>query len=279
VQQNSTGAALIAGIAAQQLPLSPLGLNNQPYTLGMSRPEYLTVSNSELTIRVDIFTVTNILVALLRIAFDRFRIKKNNSDLVFFRLLGTGTGRTFTSKDANYKRWVILTVWNNQHAASAFNDHKIFKHWQARSAEFATYYLATLSSKGSWAGKQPFGNPTAHRWDGPVLSITRARIKFRMWRRFQKEVPPVSNSLHSSSGMMTAFGIGEAPIGLQGTVSVWKSNKALTQFAQREHAHRVVIAKTHELNWYSEELFARFAIIATHGSLDGVPLANAIATG
>ena len=84
MQQNSTGAALVAGIAAQQLPLSPLGLNNQPYTLVMSRPEYLTVSNSELTIRVDIFTVTNILVALLRIAFDRFRIKKNNSDLVFF---------------------------------------------------------------------------------------------------------------------------------------------------------------------------------------------------
>lgn len=245
----------------------------------MNRPEYLSVTNSALTIRIDIFTVTNVFAALLRIAFDRFKIKRNNPELVFFRLLGTGTGRTFTSKDANYNRWVILTVWNNQDAAATFNHHKVFNSWQAQSVELATYYLAPLTSKGSWASKQPFGNPTAHRWDGPVLSITRARIKIRMWRRFQKEVPPVSHSLHSSTGMVTAFGIGEAPFGLQGTVSIWSSNKALTQFAQRERAHRVVITKTHELNWYSEELFARFAIITTHGSLDGVPLADAIATG
>jgi hypothetical protein len=37
-----------------------------------------------------------------------------------------------------------------------------------------------------------------------------------------------------------------------------------------------VINKTHELEWYSEELFARFAVIAVEGSLNGVALATAI---
>lgn len=93
-----------------------------------------------------------------------------------------------------------------------------------------------------------------------------------MWRRFQAEVPPVSQSLHMSEGLLTAFGIGEAPIGLQGTISIWVDNKSLTQFAQREQAHREVIEKTHKLDWYSEELFARFAVISAQGHLNGVAL-------
>jgi hypothetical protein len=33
-----------------------------------------------------------------------------------------------------------------------------------------------------------------------------------------------------------------------------------------------VIADTHRLDWYSEELFARFAIIEVHGSIQDVEL-------
>jgi hypothetical protein len=97
-----------------------------------------------------------------------------------------------------------------------------------------------------------------------------------MWRRFQSEVPPVSKSLHASAGMVTAFGIGEAPVGLQGTVSVWKTNQDLTEFAQRTQSHRDVIEKTHKLDWYSEELFARFAIIEAQGIVDSVPLGQSL---
>jgi hypothetical protein len=242
----------------------------------MVRPTYLKVSNSELTVRVDVFKVSKIVKALFLIAFDRFRISRNNQDLVFFRLLGTGTGRTFTTKDADLSRWVIFTVWQNQAAAAQFNDHLVWKSWNRITTESASFLLAPLSSKGEWGGKEPFGNPIAHRWDGPVLSVTRARIKAHMWRRFQSEVPPVSKSLHASAGLVTAFGIGEAPIGLQGTVSVWKSNRELTEFAQRTQSHRDVIKKTHELDWYSEELFARFAIIEAQGILDSVPLGQSL---
>jgi len=242
----------------------------------MQRPDYLAAENPNLTVRLDHYEVKNILVAFIRMAIDRINFRFATNDLYFYRLLGTGNGQTFTTKDADVRRWVILTVWPNMDAATNFSSHKITLGWRKNAVEVGTLFLAPISSKGTWQKQQPFGDPTPRRWDGPVLSITRARIKARLWRKFQAEVPPVSKSLHASAGLLTAFGIGEAPIGLQGTVSIWKSNKALTEFAQRKHEHREVINKTHELEWYSEELFARFAVIAVEGSLNGVALATAI---
>jgi hypothetical protein len=65
------------------------------------------------------------------------------------------------------------------------------------------------------------------------------------------------------------LGIGEAPIGLQGTFSVWRSNADITDFAYRRAAHADVIRKTRERHWYAEELFARFAVIASEGTYLG----------
>lgn len=244
----------------------------------MNRPEYLSINNSELTVRIDLMRVSRVWPAFIRIALDRFSLRSASDELQFFRLLGTGTGQTFTSKDADLKRWVVLTVWRNETAARNFTNHEVLKRWQKNIVEQATFFLAPLASKGKWAKQMPFDQPTPRRWDGAILSITRARIKPKLWRRFQSAVPPVSKSLHLSSGLLTAFGIGEAPIGLQGTVSIWLDNQSLTQFAQRERAHREVITMTHRLDWYSEELFARFAIIDSVGQLDGVPLAQVFPT-
>lgn len=238
----------------------------------MQHPAYRLVQNPELTVRLDLFQVKRITPAVIRIALDRFKFKSLSSKPLFFRLLGTGTGRTFTSKDADYRKWVVLTVWQNSSLASEFSNTSLIKNWLTNTSEHATFLLSPLISKGRWANQEPFGQPIPKRWDGAVLSITRARIKMHMWRRFQAEVPPVSQSLHMSEGLLTAFGIGEAPIGLQGTISIWVDNKSLTQFAQREQAHREVIEKTHKLDWYSEELFARFAVISAQGHLNGVTL-------
>lgn len=238
----------------------------------MQTPTYREVQNPELTVRLDLFRVKHTLPALFRIAFDRFKYKSLSPHLTFFRLLGTGTGRTFTTRDADYKQWAVLTVWKNFSYASEFSKNRLITSWLPNASEHATLFLSPLISKGRWANQEPFGQPVPRRWDGTILSITRAKIKMHMWRRFQSEVPPVSLSLHSSAGLLTAFGIGEAPVGLQGTVSIWLDNKSLTQFAQREQSHRDVIEKTHKLDWYSEELFARFAVISAQGQLNGVAL-------
>jgi hypothetical protein len=73
--------------------------------------------------------------------------------------------------------------------------------------------------------------------------------------------------LHQSPGLLNAIGIGEAPIGLQGTFSIWKDAASLRDFAYKGQAHSEAIRATSANQWYSEELFARFAVIEERGLL------------
>jgi lysophospholipid acyltransferase (LPLAT)-like uncharacterized protein len=54
---------------------------------------------------------------------------------------------------------------------------------------------------------------------------------------------------------------------LQGTFSLWESGAALRDFAYKGAAHQKVIADTHRINWYAEELFARFEVLEIRGSI------------
>ncbi|MEV1147093.1 monooxygenase, partial [Micromonospora sp. NPDC049799] len=56
------------------------------------------------------------------------------------------------------------------------------------------------------------------------------------------------------------FGVGEAPLGWQGTVSVWRDQTDLVAFAYRHPEHRAAITRTPTEGWYAEELFARFEV-------------------
>jgi hypothetical protein len=79
----------------------------------------------------------------------------------------------------------------------------------------------------------------------------------------------VSVDLARRPGLRLAVGIGEAPVGLQGTFSLWESARALRGFAYGGDAHREVVARTATERWYAEELFARFAVEGAEGSVDG----------
>jgi len=82
-------------------------------------------------------------------------------------------------------------------------------------------------------------------------------------------VPPGGRGPGRAGGPTLAIGIGEAPIGLQGTFSVWPSLAAVRAFAYRRPAHAAVVRRTGEVGWYAEELFARFAVLDGHGTVDG----------
>ena len=72
-------------------------------------------------------------------------------------------------------------------------------------------------------------------------------------------------SLDAAPGVLFRMGIGEAPVGLQGTFSVWRDSSALRDFAYREPAHAAVIERTTRTGWYAEDLFARFAVLDVTG--------------
>lgn len=183
----------------------------------------------------------------------------------FIKLLGTGKGETFTPKDADQFRWGIL-VTINEDKLDKLEKSLVLKLWRKISSNEYRAILKPISSHGYWSGKQPF-EVEKFEWSGKIAAITRARIVWRKNFQFWRAVPPVTLSLHQSQGLLAAIGIGEAPIGLQGTFSIWESGAALREFAYKGNAHVEAIKATESNKWYSEELFARFAVIAEQGVL------------
>jgi len=194
--------------------------------------------------------------------------------VTFAKSLGTGRGISFTPTDADLNQWSALLVFSDENSATNFDNSKYVKRWNRHSTEQLRVILQPISSHGLWAKSKPFGEPTPIKWDGKVAAITRARIKWWMNLQFWRAVPPVTQDLHNQPGLLAAIGIGEAPIGLQGTFSIWRDGAALRSFAYEGSAHKSAIAKTAELNWYSEELFARFGVRAISGTLNGVDFTN-----
>lgn len=206
---------------------------------------------------------------MARVARQRFTLR-TAPGLNFAKLLGTGTGETFTPRDADPHHWALLTVFADDTSANAFEAQGRELHsWRAIATEELMVRMRPLSSVGRWSGTEPFPAPIPQRWDGPVAALTRARIRHARMRRFWAAVPPVVVDLHNRPGLLCSLGIGEAPIGLQGTFSMWQANRDLTDFAYRSDSHREVISETERQHWYAEELFARFAVIESRGTLNG----------
>lgn len=201
--------------------------------------------------------------ALLSMALDRFIVGRS-SNVGFFKSLGTGKGETFTPRDANPLRWGLIAEVKD---IDAFDKSLVVKRWRTQCVHEFRAIIEPISSHGKWSKQEPFV-PTVKDWDGQVIAITRARIAWKQNVRFWKAVPPVTASLKSANGLIAAIGIGEAPIGLQGTFSMWESHAALREFAYRGQAHNEAIAATKKYHWYSEELFSRFAVREIRGSIN-----------
>lgn len=196
--------------------------------------------------------------------------------LLFGKALGTGSGLTFTLRDSDPCHWGLLTVWSDAGAAADFEQHHLVMAWARCSTERLRIEMSPISARGSWSGATPLSPQHSnlspeHETQPPapplaIAAITRARIKPRFWRTFARSVPEVSTDLHAHDGPLFALGIGEAPIGLQGTFSLWRNHADIDAFAYQRAAHRGVIAETARLNWYAEEMFARLAVTACDGT-------------
>ena len=208
---------------------------------------------------------TSIPFALFRMAIDRTFLRRTKG-VTFAKMLGCGKGETFTPSDADPTRWGCLVVIPENQLA-ALDDSKTIHAWRKKSVSEFRVLLDPIASTGMWSKQKPFETSAPANFDGQVVAITRARIKASQTMRFFKSVPPVTASLHSSPGLISTIGIGEAPIGLQGTFSLWESMQAIKDFAYKGAAHQKAIAQTSEFDWYAEELFARFAVREIRGTI------------
>jgi hypothetical protein len=203
-------------------------------------------------------------IAIVFMAINKIQLKKLPG-ISFVKMLGTGKGESFTPKDADPTRWgILVTVSENQ--ISNLDKSFVIRSWQKICKKEYRVILKPISSHGFWSRKQPF-SVEKFDWSAKIAAVTRARIVWRKNVIFWRAVPPVTESLHQSPGLLNAIGIGEAPIGLQGTFSVWKDAASLRDFAYKGKAHSEAIKATSAQQWYSEELFARFAVIEERGML------------
>lgn len=196
---------------------------------------------------------------------------RRRRDVTFAKVLGTATAQ-FLPSAVTPRRWAALTCWRAE--PDDLSPAELVTWFDRHCEERASLSLRPLSTRGSWDGQQPFTatGPQPADGSGPVLVLTRSTLRPSRARRFYRAIPAVAAELRSAPGCRVAFGIGEAPVRRQGTVSIWTSAADMTRFAYGSPRHREAIDATPAQHWYAEELFTRFAVLEATGSIDGVTL-------
>ena len=206
--------------------------------------------------------------ALLAMAIHRLPLIFTKQ-CTFWKLLGSGRNGTFDLQP-DWQQWGLLAVWDDREAFDRFyNDSFINSWWNTFTTEKWTIVCEPLQSHGKWDSKEPFGKPDIKVIDGPVAVLTRATIRLNKLKHFWANVDSVANIMADTPGFITSFGIGEAPVYRQATFSIWKSIEDVKAFAYTSKEHAEVIKKTRNETWYSEELFARFKIVDSLGTING----------
>jgi hypothetical protein len=198
--------------------------------------------------------------------------------LGFFKLLGSGARNGFGFWP-NLDRYGFMAVWDDAGAAETFlGQHPLWADYRRRCAETWTVALAPLKAHGLWDGQTPFDYSAPQAppsTAAPLAVLTRASIRLHKTPRFWQFVEPTSAALAQAAGVRAAIGLGELPVVRQATFSVWESAQAMQEYAYRDARHREVIQLTRREQWYGEELFARFQVLSSTGTLDGTnPLAG-----
>ena len=70
-------------------------------------------------------------------------------------------------------------------------------------------------------------------------------------------------------GSLVKMGVGEVPWFHQMTFSVWPDTASMAAFARAAGPHASAIRAVREGGWFHEELYARFALLASEGQLQG----------
>ena len=192
--------------------------------------------------------------------------------------MGCGKNGTF-DKVPDLQQWAILmvTAKNDQpDHLSSFNCKKLYgnfiaKWWKFFGCSQWTIILEPVEGHGKWDGKEAFGPlPRTSDYDGVIAVLTRATVRLNRLQHFWRHVNGVASLMATSKGFITSFGIGEVPWIKQATFSIWENKESVKTFAYKMQEHAEVIRKTRKEKWYSEDMFVRFKIISSHGSINGV---------
>lgn len=193
-----------------------------------------------------------------------------NKKCSFWKLMGSGKdARVDLSPD--YKHWAVLTTWNDRKDYDHFNHNSIVMKWfNFFAIESFTILLNPLTSHGLWSKRQPFKVDKTYKVSsGKIAVITRAAIKFNRLKEFRHNIKRAADAMRTAPGFVLSAGMGENPFFDQATFSIWHDAESVKNYAYKTFDHADVIKLTRAGKWYKEELFARFSIIDSWGTLNG----------
>ena len=186
--------------------------------------------------------------------------------LTFFKPLGTGSGNGFSIKP-DFSIFGFLAVFKSEELAKEFLETNVVREYTKTTISYSHVLMHTVKSHGEWSKQSPFESSVEYDKSKPLAVITRATIKPKLAYQFWKNVPAVSKSMDKYDELIFSKGIGEFPLLMQATFSLWSSAEAMMNYAYKNPKHAEMVKKTRELNWYSEELFARFQPFYQEGNL------------
>jgi len=190
--------------------------------------------------------------------------------LRFSKLMGSGIDFGLIPDLSTY---VHLGIWDDMEQAQAFKETAPYQQLSQGTETIQTLYLAPMKAHGLWDGQNPFsiagkqlpGINESQKLitnSSPIAVLTRATIRPRALPDFWRHVPQTRQRLRDhADNLLFGIGVGEVPLVQQCTISVWRDAAAVNQYAYKESGHREVVRLTRQRQWYSEELFARFAVL------------------
>ena len=186
----------------------------------------------------------------------------NYDGLKFIKLLGTGSKDGF-SVIPDFSSYVMITTWENDDFRRKFMDeNKLYQEIITKSSKRIEIKIDPYNYIGSWNGINPFKNKSSYK-EGKIIVLTRARVRLNKLINFFISTSSAAKSINSRKGAEYYKGVGELPIIEQATISIWKSEQSMKDYAYSDKNHLKIINKARKNKWYSEELFVRSNIISS----------------
>lgn len=196
---------------------------------------------------------------------------QNIDGMGFYKLMGSGKGLGFNPLP-DWGVYCLLQVWEEEKFALQFLENsELIQKYEDNTSEQATLFMRTRKAHGKWSGQEPFKvSSDLDESNERMAVITRATIKNKNLLKFWNYVPTSQRPIKSAEGLIYTKGIGEIPIKQMATFSLWNSLEDVRKFAYSSKEHKKAIKMTRALDWYSEELFARFQPYKVIGEWEGL---------
>src|SRR3954453_3566369 len=107
-------------------------------------------------VTLDVWGVSGraVAAAVARMALDRAPLRRTRG-LRFAKLLGTGSGRTFTVRDADPRHWALLSTWESAADRARFDASRPAAAWARLAQEHWRADLLPGVAPGARCGRAP----------------------------------------------------------------------------------------------------------------------------